>query len=42
MAVVNRFDVYLVNLDSSPSDDAENTVPEWSSRPMKRTLIWTT
>src|SRR5687768_3780272 len=27
MAVVNRFDVYLINLDSSPSDDAKNTRP---------------
>ena len=27
MAVVNRFDVYLVNLDPSLSDDAKNTRP---------------
>lgn len=27
MAVVNRFDVYLVNLDSEPSADAKNTRP---------------
>ncbi len=27
MAVVNRFDVYLVNLDLSPSGDAKNTRP---------------
>ena len=27
MAVVNRFDVFLVNLDSTPSDDAKNTRP---------------
>jgi len=27
MAVVKRFDVYLINLDSSPSDDAKNTRP---------------
>ena len=27
MAVVNRFDVFLVNLDSAPSDDAKNTRP---------------
>ena len=27
MAVVNRFDVFLVNLDTSPSDDAKNTRP---------------
>lgn len=25
--MVNRFDVFLVNLDSSPSDDAKNTRP---------------
>ena len=25
--MVNRFDVYLVNLDSEPSDDAKNTRP---------------
>ena len=27
MAVVNRFDVFLVNLDSTPSDAAKNTRP---------------
>lgn len=27
MAVVNRFDVFLINLDASPSDDAKNTRP---------------
>lgn len=27
MAVVNRFDVYLINLDSSPSADPKNTRP---------------
>src|SRR6478672_12447298 len=27
MAVVNRFDVYLVNLDPTPSDSAKNTRP---------------
>jgi mRNA interferase MazF len=27
MAMVNRFDVYLVNLDASPSADARNTRP---------------
>lgn len=27
MAVVNRFDVYLVNLDPTPSDAAKNTRP---------------
>lgn len=27
MAVVNRFDVYLINLDPSPSDDPKNTRP---------------
>ena len=27
MAVVNRFDVFLVNLDSTLSDDAKNTRP---------------
>lgn len=25
--MVNRFDVFLVNLDASPSDDAKNTRP---------------
>lgn len=25
--MVNRFDVFLINLDSSPSDDAKNTRP---------------
>lgn len=25
--MVNRFDVYLINLDISPSDDAKNTRP---------------
>ena len=25
--MVNRFDVFLVNLDSTPSDDAKNTRP---------------
>lgn len=25
--MVNRFDVYLVNLDADPSDDAKNTRP---------------
>ena len=25
--MVNRFDVYLVNLDAAPSDDAKNTRP---------------
>ena len=27
MAVVNRFDVFLVNLDPTPSDSAKNTRP---------------
>jgi mRNA interferase MazF len=27
MAVVNRFDVYLINLDPAPSDSAKNTRP---------------
>jgi len=27
MAVVNRFDVYLINLDPMPSDSAKNTRP---------------
>lgn len=27
MAVVNRFDVFLVNLDSTPSEAAKNTRP---------------
>jgi mRNA interferase MazF len=27
MAMVNRFDVFLINLDSSPSDDPKNTRP---------------
>ena len=27
MAMVNRFDVYLVNLDTEPSKDAKNTRP---------------
>jgi mRNA interferase MazF len=27
MAVVNRFDVYLINLDDRPSDDPKNTRP---------------
>ena len=27
MAMVSRFDVYLVNLDPEPSDDAKNTRP---------------
>ncbi|MEP7149200.1 MAG: type II toxin-antitoxin system PemK/MazF family toxin [Acidobacteriota bacterium] len=27
MAVVNRFDVFLVNLDSTPSEEAKNTRP---------------
>ena len=27
MAMVNRFDVFLVNLDASPASDAKNTRP---------------
>ena len=27
MAMVSRFDVFLVNLDASPGDDAKNTRP---------------
>jgi mRNA interferase MazF len=27
MAMVNRFDVFLINLDSSPSDDPKNSRP---------------
>lgn len=27
MAMVNRFDVYLINLDERPSNDAKNTRP---------------
>ena len=27
MAMVNRFDVFLVNLDAMPSEDAKNTRP---------------
>jgi mRNA interferase MazF len=27
MAMVNRFDVYLINLDTVPSNDAKNTRP---------------
>ena len=27
MAMVRRFDVYLINLDEHPSDDAKNTRP---------------